>query len=158
MRRNIFEIINQNNNFGYDIDRIKRLTEDENIIHYYYEQSLFDFFESYCFSCWKQRGHFVDFNDLLHVVDFEKLKINAYLDDDSFITYIEFICNIITLSNIKMSDLRKQGKECNTTRDFTLLEKIIKDLLSQYNQKQVYFENEEKVIIVEDKPEVTAVA
>ena len=42
MRRNIFEIINQNNNFGYDIDRIKRLTEDENIIHYYYEQSLFD--------------------------------------------------------------------------------------------------------------------
>lgn len=158
MRRNIFEIITQNNDISFEVERIKQLTEDDCLIRYLRDYSFFEFFEDYCFDNWKHRGHCVDFVDLLSVIDIDDIKEKAHTDEEYLITYIEFVCNVIRLSIEMIENLNKHGKQCQITEEYILLKRIINDLLSQYNQKEVYFKDEEKVIIVEDKPEATAVA
>lgn len=158
MRRNIFEIIAQNNTIDIEVDRLITLTEDEILFRNMKQYTLFGFFSDYCFNHWKQRGHCLDFDDFLNTVDIEAIKYNTNKNEDGLLNYLELLCNIYKLSDEKLKELTMLGNQFGVSSDLHMIKRIIDDLLSQYNQKQVYFEDEEKVIIVEDKPEVTAVA
>ena len=74
MRKNIFDIISENNILSYEVDRLIKLTEEEYCMQNY---TLFDFVDLYCSKKWEYRGHAVDIEDYLDVLNYDLIKSDA---------------------------------------------------------------------------------
>lgn len=158
-RRNIFELIQQNNSIELDIKRIHNLCFKEYSINVgMMKKTVIGFFEHFCFDRWKHKGHCLDIDDLLLLIDYDGLKDKASEYEDSLFTYIEFIYNIWIVTDNRKRELQQTGNRCTCTHKFIVLKEIMDDVLSKYNHKAVYLEENKQVLIMEDKPEVTAVA
>ena len=70
-------------------------------------------------------------------------------------TLIEIVYNFWHIANTGTSSQYCQDQY---GRDFILLKKIMDDCLAHYNYKGEYFPELEQLIVIEDKPEATAVA
>lgn len=155
MRKNIFEIASASINISNEVDRIVTMSiQEKNTYSPPWNRTLFEFVDERCFKEWSYRGHFVDVKDFLESVDYNEIKKAAKNGDvDAFMTLIELTYNFWHLANEDISDERtRSGWHDN----FYHLEDVMLDNLEKYNHK-AYIDGE-RVLIIEDKPEVTAVA
>lgn len=156
-RKNIFEIVADIFDLPQELTRMKRLFEKEGVIRepfggYY---TVLGYMKKEGFSSWKNRGRCVDVDDYLDLLEYKKLWATAISDMSDFLTLIEIIYNFWHVA------ARQTSTQCYQDqygRNFVLLKKIMDDCLAHYNYKGEYFWEREQLIVIEDKPEATAVA
>lgn len=162
-RKNIFEIVRDNSNIKNDINRIIRLfSKDKTCVFdnglYNQEMTLKDFVGKVCFSSWKSRGHCLDVDDFFSDIEYDDVlfKIaNCFDINDECLTLIEIVFNFWKLAENKMTS---NSEDFGWMSNFYHLYDLMRDTLSTINYKAIYDEDKEQVLVIEDKPEVTAVA
>ena len=163
-RRNIFQIAELNNNFGKQAERICRLFEDEEtiVINQHDSYDLKGFIESYCFEDWKNRGYCIDLDDFLDLISYNEIKGKAIRNFDYFLTFNELVYNFYYLAKgLLENDQWRYDSNIGVYEfysEFDLLHTVLEDSLTQYNYKAFYNPETEQLLVIEDKPEVTAVA
>lgn len=161
MRKSIFDIVAENINMESEANRLVAMSSEEYVlvVDYYDNKTLFDYIDKYCFREWAQRGHFVDVDDFLEALEFDDLKEKATYDSDAFLTLIELIYNFWELSHKQLDlDDDEKGYRLRWRGNYYHLKNVMDDVLGQYNHIAYINEEQECVLVVEDKAEVTAAA
>lgn len=154
MRKTIFEIVKENETLEKDINRIIRLFKQEGTIYNInLRYTLFNFVSKYCFTDWKSRRHCIDMQDFLISINYQEIEEMAPYNEKDMISFIELVCNFCNLAQKKMHE-----NGFTYSNNFKLLINIINDILEKLNHKVFFNKEQEQVIVIEDKPEVTAVA
>lgn len=156
-RKNIFEMVAEVFDLPKEIVRMRRLFEQESIVSYGFgrKATILDYVREEGFSGWKNRGRCVDVEDFLALLDYKVLWVTSIGDMNDLMTLIEIVYNFWYITNRQTSLRYQQDSE---GRNFLLLKKILDECLAQYNYKGEYFPYLEQLIVIEDKPEATAVA
>lgn len=159
MRKSIFDIVAESIDMESEANRLVTMSSEEQVlvIDSYPYKTLFDYVDEYCFKEWEQRGHFVDVDDFLEALEYEDLKEEATHDVDALLTLIELIYNFWELSHNQFNDGEK-GYRLQWCGNYYHLKDVMDDVLGQYNHVAYINEEQECVLIVEDKAEVTAAA
>lgn len=159
MRKSIFDIVAESIDMESEANRLVTMSSEERVlvIDSYPYKTLFDYVDEYCFKEWEQRGHFVDVDDFLEALEYEDLKEEATHDVDALLTLIELIYNFWELSHNQFNDGEK-GYRLQWCGNYYHLKDVMDNVLGQYNHVAYINEEQECVLIVEDKAEVTAVA
>lgn len=155
MRKSIFDIASASVNMSNEVDRIVTMSiKEKNTYSFPYERSLFDFVDERCFNSWNHRGHFVDVEDFLEAVDYKGIQRMAKGGDvNAFMTLIELTYNFWNLAYRAIFD---EKTNLGYRNNFFHLRDVMLDNLEKYNHK-AYIKND-RILIIEDKPEVTAAA
>lgn len=152
MRESIFEIVNKKKDIKEDISRLLYLlnqkcirTSSDDVI------GIADIE----FIKWKNRGTCIGIDDMANqlniVLDYRRFdRINISYEEQ--LNYIEFICNIVMLSN---KTVKKSNVPACT--NYTLLLENIDKLLNSLNYRQQYIKDTDRVLICENDRAVTAV-
>lgn len=155
-RKNIFEMVAEIFDVTTELKRMYRLFEKRGIVPWNYRSyTVREYISLVGFSAWRNRGRCVDLSDFLSLLDYDSLWSNAKTDILALFTLIEIIYNFWYIVEKRTSLSYSSGDD---SRDFRLLRKIMDDCLAQYNYKGEYFPSLEQLIVIEDKPEATAVA
>lgn len=161
MRKSIFDIVKENIDMESEVDRIVTMAEDEEVISYGFKNyTLFDFVDKYCFKKWKHRGHFLDVEDYIETLDIEQIKENAKHSTDELLTLIELVYNFWQLAEWKLV-LVQDGKQNSFTGwcgNYYHLKDVMDEILDQFNYVAYINDEEENVLVLENKEEITAVA
>lgn len=156
MRKNIFEIVSENIDMESEAERIITLSDTKKTLETSVRAyTMFDFVDKFCFSTWPYRGHCLDVDDYLTMLDYDSLSENAKYDVESLLTLIELSYNFWRISNEKV---QASASRVNCLEDYNHLKIIMDDLLNQYNHIAYIDEENNRVLVIEDKPEVTSVA
>ena len=157
MRKSIFDIVAEKMDLENEAERITAIAEDEKVIDdsLYNRYTLFQFVNVYCFRDWAYRNHFVDVDDFLNTLDYEELKESASYDVDSMLTLIELIYNFWILSEQKVND---DSGDFGCFGNYYHLKNVMDDILAQYNHMAYIDKKNNRVLVIEDKVEVTAAA
>lgn len=154
MRKNIFELYKENNTISKDIERLYRVFVHEECLHYsIYKYTIPEYVDDYVFKNWKQKGNCLTVDDFLDVIDFYDIYDNAKYELDDLITFIEILYNFWYLANEHLCSSTSNKWSGN----FYVLQDIMEDILCKYNHKAYIDKENDRVLIIEDKPEVTAV-
>jgi hypothetical protein len=155
-RKNIFEMIADIFDISVELKRIYQLVEQRETIHLQYQTyTLLDYIKYRGFLKWRNRGRCVDLADFLTLLNYDALWSNAPTNVQDLFTLIEIIYNFWYIADQNEHASNRFGNDCE---DFLLLKRIMDDCLAHYNYKAEYFQNLEQAIVIEDKPEATAVA
>lgn len=157
-RTNIFELLQQSNDIGKDVERLHTLFEEYIIAGRIDDKegfSLKEFVDKFCFCDWKNRQKCVDLADYLETIDYERLYMQSHRDTNAFLTYIELIYNFWYMATAVV-DANKDIFEY--FRPIDTLQELMDSCLSELNQKAYYFKDKEQCIIAEDSPQVTTAA
>lgn len=159
MRKSIFDIVTESIDMASEANRLITMSSKEDVllIDSYPHKTLFDYVDTYCFKEWTQRSHFVNVDDFLKALGYDELKKKATYDVDALLTLIELIYNFWKLSYKQFSDAEK-GYKLYWCGNYYHLKDVMDDLLGQYNHVAYFNEEQECVLIIEDKSEVTATA
>lgn len=157
MRKSIFDIVAENNNQKKDVERIIFMGQHEKIIKDYFgkEYTLIDFVDVCCFSKWPHRNHCLDVDDYLKSLNYDVLKIDATFDIESMMTLIELMYNFWYLSK---KYVFRNPDYYNCIGNYYHLKTVMDDILAQYNYMAYIDGKNNQVLVIEDKPEVTAAA
>jgi len=147
-RKNIFEIIAENNDIEDDIKRIDKLSKMLSISNGIENYSLVEFVDEYCFKNWSYGKYFIDLQDFIDTLGLNFSDINDYLNR------VELFYNLWKIADKYLNE----DSEYKYYNNFTTLHDIMFKVLAQLNHKIYYDEKEEKALVIEDKPEVTSVA
>lgn len=155
MRRSIFDIAASSINITNEVERIVSMSVDEkNLSRFSYGYSVFEFVDEYCFKNWGCRGHFVDVEDFLKALKYkDMIKSAKEGDSDAFLTLIELTYNLWMLAYKDVFDEKSPSKWKD---NFFHLRDVMVDNLELYNH--IAYVDDDCILVVEDKPEVTAVA
>lgn len=155
MRKSIFDIATSSINISNEVDRIVSMSINEKTLYYFpYDLSVFDFVDKHCFRDWSYRGHFVDVKDFLDAIGYNDIRAAAKKGDtDAFIALIELTYNFWMLAH---KDLINEKTSSQWQNNFYHLREVMLDNLEKYNHK-AYIDGD-RILIIEDKPEVTAVS
>lgn len=155
-RKNIFEMVAEIFDLPKELNRMRRLFEHEQIVDYQYmKTSVIGYVKAEGFSRWKNRGRCVDVADFFSLLDYKRLWVTSVGDVNDLLTLIEIVYNFWYITD-RGTHLRFQYD--SDGRDFHLLKEIMDECLAQYNYKGEYFPEREQLIVIENKPEATAVA
>lgn len=158
MRKSIFDLVAESYNIEDEVTQIDTMTRGEDVLYVstqYKHYSLCDFVDEYCFKRWEHRGHCVDVEDFLETIDYHGLTDEASTITEAFITIIELFYNFCTLANRKFGD-PKLGLQWSG--NFYHLKDVLEDNLERFNHTTYEDKKNNRILIVEDKPGVTAVA
>ena len=155
MRKSIFDIASASINISNEVDRIVSMSVEEKSTYYPpYNLTLFEFVDQRCFRDWSYRGHFVNVKDFLEAVNYnEIIKSAKNGDTEAFMILIELTYNLWSLAYYDIIDKDSLSKWNN---NFFHLRDVMLENLEKYNHKA--YIDDERILIIEDKPEVTAVA
>lgn len=159
-RKNIFDVVSESFNVDHELERIRRLFIEEHPIFVYSNRtdySVLRYVDKYGFYQWRNRGRCIDVNDFLSVLEYEELWNSAPSNLQDFLTLIEIIYNFCWIAK-KAAGKGKISIDRYQEKHFSILEETLKACLSHYNYKGTYFPELEQLIVIEDKPEATAVA
>ena len=158
-RKSIFDRLANAQNIKSDAIRINQLFIKENmfvvgILGFNYTMKTY--VDEKYFEYWKNKGHCIDMDDFLETIGYNDILLDARFGDvNGFLTLIEVVFNFWKMVEI---NLDKEGCEIQSFSKFYRLHDIMAECLSRLNHKAIYIAEEEKIIVIEDKPEVTAVA
>lgn len=157
MRKSIFDIVAESVDMESEANRLITMSSKETVLvpSVFTYKTLFDYVDEYCFKKWEQRGHFVDVDDFLEALGYEDLKKEATHNVDALLTLIELIYNFWELSHNQFNAGGK-GHGLEWRGNYYHLKDVMDDVLGQYNHVAYINEEQECVLIVEDKAEVTA--
>ena len=154
-RKSIFDIASESLNISNEANRIvKMFYEDDTLYRNSSGYTIVEYIENYVFEEWKWRGHFIDVNDFMESIEYESIVHRCqYYDTESFLTLIELVYNFWELAH---RDLIAEDSELKWGGNFYHLEDVMNDNLQKYNYKA--YNCDDRILVIEDKPEVTAVA
>ena len=154
-RKTIFELVSEKFDLSRELYRIRVLFEEIKVFSmpFQRDQTVLDYVKLTGFSQWKNRGHCIDADVFLDLLCYKDLWGTAVTCERDFLTLLEIIYNFWYIASVF-----KTYDSNDRVRDFFLLKEILDDCLSQYNYKGIYFQDREQLIVIENKPEVTAVA
>lgn len=140
-----------------ELKRMRRLFENDATVYVPIEgyYTVRGYVKEHGFSHWRNRGRCVDANDFLSLLEYDKLWDSAKNNMQDLFTLIEIIYNFWHIAESRTS--ASYGSD-DRSRSFGLLKKIMDECLANYNYKAQYFPSRELLIVIEDKPEATAVA
>ena len=157
MRRNIFELMNNNKiDVRREYIRIHRLFEDEIFYTHYSQKTMLNYVDTF-FSNWEKRGRNISVNDMftsLGIRDKGGLKDNTI---ENLILYIEVIINLIAISDLKKlipGDFEYSSCDWNI---YYMLNDNIERLLEDLNY-EIKNLSDNQLIIVEKDAILSAVA
>lgn len=155
--KNIFEILAEKSDVENDVSRIIRLSTKEDIIIVGIDYTLFDFVDYYCFDSWKSKGHCIDLKDFVQSVMPSKSNVSKEV---YALRITELFYNIWKLADnyIISNNKNKNKRKIKYYSSYLLLEEIMISVLERLNHTAYYYEDEQKVLVVENKSEVTAAA
>lgn len=169
-RTNIFELIKKNTSISKDVARIDSLfastacfEQDYDYYHNSYSWTLKEYVDNYCFANWKNRHRCLDVADYLKTIGYDEILSKAKNNSmEDFLTVIEVVYNFWHLA-AKYFDGDEDrhimlSRRSNGTITAKEIMEIMNECLSECNQKAFFFHDEEKCIIAEDSPQVTAAA
>lgn len=116
--------------------------------------TLTKFVSKYCFDDWNNRGRCINIDDYLGAIKYDDVLCESNANHEDFLTLVEIVYNFWKMAEKSIAN----WEELYATKNFFHLQKVLNDSLSHYNHKAVYDEKTEQLIVIEDKPEVTAVA
>jgi hypothetical protein len=157
-RKSIFEILESKFNFENEAKRLIYMFEIEDILEIGSNTfTLKDFIDEFCFWDWKCRGHCLDIDDFLSTIDYKSIESESKCNLEGFLTLIELIYNFYKIAGIF---IEREGERYNICLyvEYDHLQTLIDDNLLKYNHKAYYNPETEQLLVIEDKPEVTAVA
>lgn len=155
-RKNIFAMVADIFDISIELKRMYKLVEQKGTIPLWHRTyTLRDYIKYYGFPQWRNRGRCVDVTDFLTLLNYDDLWTNAQTDVQDLFILIEIIYNFWYIADQNEHISYESDDAC---RDFCLLRKIMDDCLAHYNYKVEYFPDLEQAIVIEDKPEATAVA
>lgn len=169
-RTNIFELLAKNTSISKDAIRLDNLfttaacfEQEPSYNQNSYSWTLKEYVDSFCFAGWKNRHRCLDVKDYFETIEYDKIFIRAQCGSfDDFLTFIEIVYNFWYLAVKKLDEATHNGIVLSkrSTGDYTAAEikDFLDDCLSEYNQKAVYSEAEEKCLVMEDSPQATAAA
>lgn len=157
MRKSIFDIVSSTVDMASEVKRLLVMSQKETVLvaEYTINYNLFDFVDRYCFKEWSARQHFLNVNDFLNALNFSLLYHDALNNVDSLLTLIELIYNFWELSYQKLDDT---SLHVEWTGNYYHLKDVMDDLLEQYNHTAYIDEDNDCVLVIEDKSEVSSVA
>lgn len=158
-RQNIFELIEKNYNLGREISKINDLYEElyVNFVNRYGDDDndkLSRWANNYGLPQWKNRGTIICIDELEEILGIEDIIDDAeerILSVEGALRYIEYILNIVYLYECK-------GGVLEDNDIYEKLMKIVNNLLGHVNYEIKYFQQHEKVLVVEKNSAATAVA
>ena len=154
MRKNIFELYRENDTISNDINRLYSVFTKEECLHYsIYDYTIPEYVDEYVFKNWKQKGNCLTVEDFLNVIDFYEIYNNAKYELEDLATFIEVLFNFWYLANERLCSSTSNKWSGN----FYVFRDIMEDVLCKNNLKAYIDKTNERVLIVEDKPEVSAV-
>ncbi|MBE6920603.1 MAG: hypothetical protein E7468_03455 [Ruminococcaceae bacterium] len=159
-RKNIFDVVSGSFDIAHELQRIRRLFEAEHPVYVHNIRtscSVFRYVDKYGFYQWSNRGRCVDANDFLSILGYEELWKSASTNLQDLLTLIEIIYNFCWIVKEAAGNM-KVSIDGSREKHFSILEETLTVCLSQYNYKGEYFPELEQLIVIEDKPEATAVA
>lgn len=157
-RKNIFDLVTNTFDLELELARIRRLFESEYVIQVANGGGCFSvlkYAKKFGFARWKNRGHCVDADDFLSIFEYDVLWESAQDDEHDLLTLIEIVYNFWYIA---YSCRNLSRSYAHFYDEFVLLREIMDDCLAHYNYKGEYFPELEQLIVIEDKPEATAVA
>ena len=159
-RKNIFDVVSESFNIEHELQRIQRLFETESPVYNFNTRttcSVLKYVDKYGFYQWRNRGRCIDTNDFLSVLEYEELWKSASSNMQDFLTLIEIIYNFCWIVK-RAADNMRVLIDRHQEKHFSILEETLAACLSHCNHKGEYFPELEQLIVIEDKPEATAVA
>lgn len=158
MRKSIFDIVASELDMESDTRRLIQMSSNEATLYRARTgYTIFEFVDEFCFKEWEYRSRYMNVDDFLMALNYQELIKDATWNMESHLTLIELIYNFWNLANNKFSDmyfkdiLRWDG-------NFYHIKDVMDDILEECNH--IVYGNEESdyFIVVENKPEVTAVS
>jgi len=153
MRKNIFQLLQDNFDYHTEITRINEL----------FEQVMFfktswvspeDFVDFYIFPDWKNRNRCIDTDDMKEQLKIDQIIINENTSIDDVLVYLEYVENILRLAWNYVNN----NDECKYYSDYNTLRQNLDFFLDNINCQAYYFDNDEMVLIEEKNASATAVA
>lgn len=156
-RMNIFDLLKENNSIEKDAKRLLALF---NVYSYAslpmsVPLTLYQFVDEFCFNDWAGKGRCLDIRDFLETLGIGDINYFYPTDIDSLTKLIEIIYNFWFLATNYLDHSDELFKRYDTEET---LKKQMDECLSEYNFKVFYIQDEEKCIIIEDVPQITAAA
>ena len=156
MRKSIFDIAKESINIKTDAIRIDKMAYNERNMYFDHGfRTIEDCVSDYCFEDWPYRGHCISLYDFEDAIEYDELLEESKKGDiTAFISLVEFVYNLWKMAENKITHSEKS--EFKWRNNFYHLKDVMDNNLEKMNHK-VFFDDE-RVLIIEDKPEVTAVA
>ncbi len=152
MRRNIFDIIEEEMNLTDEIDTVMTLFNNSRLIGFNTNERLEDFFDQYCIHTWKNRKYVTSSEQMRERLGITDEDIRRGLDEEHIFVLLEFILNVATLCDAKIP-------ECTEwTKEFDMLCQNAVNIVNSLNYEMKVFQDMEKVILVEKSAASTSVA
>lgn len=131
VRKNIFQLVEENYNVQDEIKKINKLFFDENYFSLgLAEMSLYDIVKGYLFDDWKYRGTCIDIKEYLERVE-AVLPVKGEIDESTIVNLLEVLENFIKLYN-------DNGDELNETYSiqyYTELETVFYSLVETLEKR-----------------------
>lgn len=158
-RTNIFEIMARKCSTETETRRLIRVFEEEPLLavrdeNFSVRVTLKDFVSSNFFYTWKGKGRCIDADDFFETIDYEDLKREAASDIKILLTLVEVVYNFWHIASKHYDPPFWQKDEYSLDRIKTVLDGI----LDTCNHTSVYDNVYERLLIVEAKEDVLAVA
>ena len=155
-RSTVFDKLANSWNISKEIERIHELIFERESIRAFNRSRLtiVRVFDYYIFGEWNKRGHCLDFNDFLDVIEFEDLFKAAKADIESQLDFLELCYNLIYQVDNLITD---QPSDFIPYDDYSLARTIIDDCLDRLNYRSFIDESDSTVILVEKDTAVSAV-
>lgn len=152
MRRNIFEILEEEVDIEYEIKIIMKLFNGVRIWDYYHNYSLEDFFDHECIHLWKNRKFVISSKQMRERLGITDNDIESGLDDKHILVFLEYVVNVMVLCDSCMSG------EWEWNKEFGILKQNVANIVDSLNHEIKVIKEEEKTILVEKSAAATAVA
>lgn len=150
-RKNIFEILAEKEDIAYQLDRIETLLSERSIDGW----TLEEFVDEYCIRDWKYRGRCTSCREIRErlCVTFGEVKKNIE-DINVVLNYLEYISNLIWLCNEEYIDNIGEFYDA----EYQYLQENVIGLVEDLGYEIKVLDEEQRVLIVEKNPAVTAVS
>jgi len=162
VRNNIFELLEKDFDVAQEIKTIWQLFIKKNNISIPNEfdvyndlVSILDFVNSYSFANWKSRSRCASPLDMMN-----RLGINdRFIDElrtfsDKVLLVLEFIINMIVRCEIAI----KENSEFEVDNEYRILNENINIFIEHFGYEKYYFEDNERVVIIEKNPAAISAA
>lgn len=155
-RKSIFELLAEGDSLSKNTERLVRYFEEETVVcRAMQDYTLKDYVDTYSFEGWESRGNCIDVDDFLESMGYSLIVGRAEFDPEAFLILVELVFNFW---KIVANELQAKNAMVKHYRIFYNAKEFLINCLSKYNHTALYYEDEQQVLVVEDKREVTAVA
>ncbi len=152
MRRNIFDILEEEMNLEYEIETIVNLFNEARIYGFNINYSIEDYFDQECIHLWKNRKYVTSSKQMRERLGITNEDIKEGLNDKKVLVLLEYILNVMAVCDAYMPEDSEWSKE------FKMLYQNVVNVVNSLNYEIKVFEKEERTILVEKSAAATAVA